>query len=176
MSKLFQSAHNKSETNCQKDLNEVQLKSDLKKLQLEISDRDRKIDSLQNELFRFQESEKDQISAHVESRLEELFQDLAPLLSQIATQQHLIEKENKSIKAEHILAVSKQILKTCSRYELKLDGCVGDLVSYDPDHYFPLSADSFLETGDQVIIRFPGISLKGKILRKAGVEKMEQME
>ncbi|MBE9045160.1 hypothetical protein IQ255_12230 [Pleurocapsales cyanobacterium LEGE 10410] len=47
---------------------------------------------------------------------------------------------------------------------------VGETVSCDSNLHEPLSANSEISSGAEVVVRFTGVSYQGKLICKAGVE------
>jgi hypothetical protein len=66
----------------------------------------------------------------------------------------------------------KRMVRVLEDHGMKLEGQVGDVVPFDPDQHEPLSAEVSIVRGEQVVVRFRGISHKGVLLRKAGIEKV----
>ncbi len=147
--------------------------STLKSLELEISDRDQTILRLKNELARLRESRDTTANELVEAKLKDLLKELAPSISQLQTQRHLVLEQEKPLAPRHIFTILDQMQRVLSKYGLEVMDQVGETVLFNPDHHTPLSLNTPLSTGSSVVIRFPGLSYRGQRIRKAGVEPVE---
>jgi hypothetical protein len=82
----------------------------------------------------------------------------------------MIEVEDKALDARSVLALAKLVVHALEESGMGFVGQVGGVAPYDPACHSPLSADAVLKTGEAVVIRFAGVSYRGKVLRRAGVE------
>jgi molecular chaperone GrpE (heat shock protein) len=72
-----------------------------------------------------------------------------------------------------VLTVARRLVRALEDNGLTVEGSVGERVPFDPDHHEPLSADVSLQAGQMVVVRFVGVAYRGKLLRKAGVEQVD---
>ena len=85
-------------------------------------------------------------------------------------QGHLLEADGKPVHARDILTVARRLVRLLENEGLVLEGRIGERVSFDPDRHALLANDD-AAPGHSVLVRFPSVSYRGKILRKAGVDK-----
>lgn len=147
--------------------------SRLRALELEISERDQKIAVLTAEIDRLHRQQEQMAQSQLNSTLESLFQDAASAVTQLHTQAYLLEEQNKPLQAQDILAVAHRIVRALEQHGLGLIHQVGEQTAFDPNRHTPLNNQAVYTPGQTVTVRFVGIEHQGKILRKAGVEKVE---
>jgi molecular chaperone GrpE (heat shock protein) len=85
----------------------------------------------------------------------------------------LLETEGHPVQAKDVMVVAKRLVRVLEDNGLKLAGNVGETVRFDPNHHEPLSAGASPKQGEHVVVRFVGVAYRGKLLRKAGIEKVE---
>jgi molecular chaperone GrpE (heat shock protein) len=153
---------------------DLALKREAQSLRLEMEERERLVASLKSELERQRNGESARITEAVQSRIEKLMADVAAPVTQLFTQAHLLEVEGKPVQAKDVLAVAKRLVRALEDEGLKLEGGVGETASYDPNRHEPLggqTAQTGLTLGQPIVTRFAGVSYRGRLIRKAGVEK-----
>lgn len=150
----------------------IDLQRDNQLLRLELADRESQIGKLEQEIQRTQRGARERVGEIVESRIEKFLSAAAGPASQLVTQAHLLEREHKPVESRDVLAVAKRLVKHLEELEMCLDGEVGEVTKFDPDRHTPLG-DSPLSRGDEVAVRFVAVRYRDKIIRKAGVQKME---
>lgn len=141
-------------------------------LRLDLQEKERAVANLTSELERLRSSEVARINEAAQAQMEQLLTDLASPVAQLLTQAHLLEVEGKPVQVKDVLTVARRLVRVLEDEGLTLEGKVGETVSFDPNHHEPLSGNISLTSGQNVVIRFVGITLQGKVLRKAGVEKV----
>jgi molecular chaperone GrpE (heat shock protein) len=147
------------------------LERELQSLRLDLQEREQALAFVRWELERQQKSEKTRLDEAVHLRLERLLAELATPIAQLATQAYLFETEVRPVQAKDILATGKRFLRVLEASGLTVESHVGETVSFDPNHHESLSAEMSLEPNEKVVVRFVGLSYRGKTLRKAGVER-----
>ena len=150
--------------------------STIKSLEMEIFDRDQTIARLTSELTRLRDSQQKTVEDLIEAKFKDLFEEIAPQISQLQTQRYLVCQQEKPLPPRHIFTILDQMHLVLSKYGLEIADNVGETVSFNPDHHAVLSRKYYLSTGDTVIIRFPGLYYRGQRIRKAGVEPVEAQE
>jgi molecular chaperone GrpE (heat shock protein) len=123
-------------------------------------------------LFRSRISERDDEDAHsLNDALEDLFTGIAPALSQLRMQAALMAS-GRDITASSVMALARQLMEAVQTAGLEPIAEFGKEVSFDPHMYEPLAADLSFSNGERVVVRFVGFRYKGRILRKALVERL----
>lgn len=145
--------------------------NEVRALKLELAERDRQIIQLKSDLERHRQQADMRGAESVQAQLVQLFVEVATPVSQLQTQAHLLEAENKPVQARDILTVARRLVRTLEDNGLLLENRVGEQVPFDPDLH-ELLAGTAPQQGRPVIVRFPGVAYRGKLLRKAGVEPM----
>jgi molecular chaperone GrpE (heat shock protein) len=148
------------------------LRREAQDLRLHLDERSRELAALREALER-QRSDAEARSAEVvRARVEQLLTEVAGPVAQLVTQGHLLEAEGKPIQARDILAVARRLVRVLEDEGLALDGRVGERVPFDPDRHAMLGG-VVPAPGQTVVIRFVGITCRGRVLRKAGVERVQ---
>jgi hypothetical protein len=150
----------------------LQLQRDMQSLRLELRERESRIDKLEQELQQARHSASERVDEVVESRIERFLAVAAGPASQLLTQAHLLQHENRPVEARDVLAVAQRLVKNLEELDMRLEGEVGEIVRFDPDRHTPLG-NAPLERGDEVAVRFVAVKYGDKIIRKAGVQKAE---
>ena len=151
----------------------MDLTREAQSLRLELQEREELIAKLKENLERFRSGAGARVDESVQAQIEQLLADAAAPVSQLLTQAHLLEKEDRPVQAKDVLAVAKRLVRVFEDSGLELMGSVGETVQFDPNHHEPLSTAGVVATGDRVVVRFVGVAYRGKLLRKASVEKAE---
>jgi len=155
---------------------DLALKREAQSLRLEMEERERLVTSLKSELERERNGASARIAEAVRWRIEKLMADVAAPVTQLFTQAHLLEVEGKQVLAKDVLAVAKRLIRALEDEGLKLESNVGETAGYDPNRHEPLggqTAQTALTPGQPVVARFAGVSYRGRLIRKAGVEKID---
>lgn len=144
--------------------------SELQRLRLDLAQANQRLALARAELQRKAREEAGILHHHLEAQLEKLLAPLATPLTQLLTQQHLIEREEKALDAKDVLATSRRLWQGLAPTGVEALEAVGAVVSFDPDRHQPLSQGSLVEAGTPVRVRIPGLLLKGRVLKTASVE------
>ncbi|MDR3577283.1 MAG: nucleotide exchange factor GrpE [Anaerolineaceae bacterium] len=171
--KLFPEPNQNDASQLPADGDLLALRNQIKSLQLDLQERDKKIELLNQELERLRLNQKDLLKETSTAALEELFSSLSPAVAQLVTQAYLANQQNKLIQSKDILLVAQRLISILEQSGLQLLGQPGQQVQFDPRLHTPLSASNSFTTGQAVVVRFVGLSYRGKIIRKAGVELLE---
>lgn len=145
----------------------------VKSLQMTLQERDRMVEHLKSDLEYQRDTASSNVTEIVQTKLEHVFAAAAAPVSQLLTQARLLE-EGKPVQVKDVLTVAKRLVRTLKDHGLTIEGNVGERVSFDPNYHEPLSVNESLHPGQSVIIRFVGVAYQGKLLRKAGVQKVEE--
>lgn len=148
----------------------LMLEREAQSLRLELAERERQIASLAGEVERQRQSESARLADAVHAQLERLMSDAAAPVAQLLTQAHLLEAEGKPVQAKDVLAVARRFVRLLEDQGLTIEDRLGDVLAFDPNRHQPLGGGVSIQRGQMVIIRFSGISYRGRVLRKAGVE------
>jgi molecular chaperone GrpE (heat shock protein) len=146
------------------------LERELQNLRLELTERDRKLANLKQELERQRSSENTRINAAIQREIEQLLSDIASPVSQLLTQGHLLEVEGKPVQAKDILTVAKRLICTLEDRGLSINGKISETLPFEPNYHQPLSSNLDLAVGTPVVIKIVGVSYQGKMIKKATVE------
>lgn len=156
------------------DVDTLTLQSEVQSLRLSVSEMEQRYQSLTQII----QQERTLASAlqqqMIVREMETLFTEIAAPATQLLTQQYLIEVCQQSIQAKDIMAVFKRLLQSLQNRGVEWIGNPGDQTTYNSEFHSPLASQSTISMGEMVIIRFVGVKYAGKILRKAGVEKVEE--
>ena len=148
----------------------LDLRSEVQKLKIEIQERDKTLARLKDDLSREREARTTQVAESIRDSMEKLMVNAASPVSQLVTQAHLLESQDKPVQARDVISVSKRLIRVFEDAGMKTEGSIGEIASFDPNYHAPLAGDASIKIGDRVIIRLTGVSFNGRIIRKAGVE------
>ena len=138
-----------------------------------LQERDRMLEHLKGDLEHQRDTTSSNVTEIVQTKLEHVFADAAAPVTQLLTQAHLLE-EGKPVQAKDVLSIAKRLVHTLKDNGLSIEGNIGEQVPFDPNRHEPLSTNDSLHPGQTVIIRFVGVAYQAKLLRKAGVQKVEE--
>ena len=147
----------------------LEAEREVQELRLEAQERERQADSMRADLERSRQGEAARVSEAVEVRIEQLLAQAATPAAQLMVQAHLLEAEGKPVEARDVLAVAKRLVTALAEAGLAFEGAVGETAAYDPDRHEPLGGPA-LTLGQTVVVRVPGCSYRGRLLRRAGVD------
>jgi len=148
--------------------------TEVQQLRLDLKQGQQRAAQLQADLGRQGREQGDALNEQLQAHLEELLTPLATPLAQLLTQQHLIEVQGKELSAKDLLATSRRIWQGLTPAGVEALEAIGEVVAFNPDRHQPLSQATSLRRGETVKVRIPGISLKGKLLKAAAVEPIQQ--
>lgn len=144
--------------------------NEVQALRLELAERDRLISQLKADLERQRREADTRGAASVQAQVEQVFTDAAAPAAQLLTQAYLLEAENRPVQARDVLAVAKRLIGALESSGLGFEGHPGERAKFDPDRHELLNSGSTLRPGQPATVRFAGVTFRGKLLRKAGVE------
>jgi molecular chaperone GrpE (heat shock protein) len=147
----------------------LEAERELQELRLEAQERERQADSVRADLERARQGEAIRVSEAVEVRIEQLLAQAATPAAQLMVQAHLLEAEGKPVEARDVLAVAKRLVTVLAEAGLAFEGAVGETAAYDPDRHEPLGGPA-LTLSQTVVVRVPGCSYGGRLLKRAGVD------
>lgn len=137
--------------------------------QMDVEERDRHIEVLQQEIQRLNTSQQNLVEESVNAKLRTFFTEVAGPVSQLLTQIHLVDVRNRDISAKDTLRLVKKLIRHLEEAGLEVCSPSGAQVKFDPNYHESLSGDIVLKAGDVVVVRIPGLAHSGRIIRKAGV-------
>ena len=158
------------------DEQQLTLERERQNLRLELQERDQKLANLKQELERQRKNEKTRINDAIYTEIEQLFTEISSPISQLLTQAHLLEVEDKPIQAKDVLAVAKRLIHNLEDKGLSITDPVGDTIAFDPNYHQPLSSNLDLVEGTPVVVKIVGISYQGKMIKKASVQATSSTE
>jgi molecular chaperone GrpE (heat shock protein) len=141
------------------------LQTNLRRLKLDLAERDKTLARIQAELERLHGDTQTQVKI----AFERLGKDVAGPMAQLLAQAHLLEHEGKPVQTKDVLSVTKRLLRVLAEHGITAEAEAGTRKSFDPNRHEPLSAETTLHKDEQVIIKFPAILCHGTVVRKAGV-------
>jgi molecular chaperone GrpE (heat shock protein) len=147
--------------------------SELKRLQMELAERDAIILALQEDLTRERGAREQQLTETLDHRLENLFCQAAAPIAQFLTQAHLVDQEGKEVPLRDVVRLARRIVRVLEEAGLEVRETVGSQMPFDANQHDLLAAGQTIAAGTPVAIRFCGIAFRGRVLRKAGVAAVE---
>jgi len=150
----------------------LSLETQLQQLKLELKEKENVINNLQTELKLQQQKESQQLESKITSEKQKLFNDIASPLSQLITQQYLLEVETKPVKPEDIFLVIKRLIKVFEKEGLNFINTVGEITNFSPNYHQSLNSNVNINIGDKVIVKIVGISYQNQVIKSAIVEKV----
>jgi molecular chaperone GrpE (heat shock protein) len=147
----------------------IELERQLQDLRLTVQERDAQITRLQADLDRLRKDEAAHLAAALQQEREKLIGEAAGPVAQLWTQAHLLESENKPIQARDVLTIARRLVRLLEERGLELVGSVGEQAGFDPGRHVPLAGEA-PAAGRPIRVRFVGVAVGGKVVRKAGVE------
>jgi molecular chaperone GrpE (heat shock protein) len=146
------------------------LEREIQSMRAMLEDQDKVIAKLTNELQQHRKEAEFRVMRSAQAVIEKLMADVASSVTKLNSQIYVVEKQNRPLNVRDVLEVFKQILSVFQKYGLRLEGVVGELTSFDPDHHIPLKKDFPVVEQEPVVVRFVGVAYRGKLLSKARVE------
>jgi molecular chaperone GrpE (heat shock protein) len=151
------------------------LQRETQRLRLQVEEYGRELKTLQEALERYEKGESartaEAVRAQAERQAERLMAGLAAPVAQLLTQAHRLEIEGEPVQAKDVLAAVSRLVRALEGEGLQPEGRVGETAGFDPNRHEPLGGDAALTPGQQVIVRFVGVSYRGRLIRKAEVER-----
>lgn len=147
------------------------LEGQVQALRLALAEQENANRQLRGDLETLRAAQQYALKEQLEASLEKLVAEAAGPAVQLGTQAYLLETLGKPVQAADILAVARRLLRALENAGLQFEGQVGQAAAYDPELHASLSAQQSLAAGEAVRIRFAGVRYRGKMIRKAAVEK-----
>lgn len=150
--------------------NESDLQNKIRVLETELFEKNQRVSFLEKEL-RIQKDQFQLSAQDVQKQnLENLITDLAPILVQWKTQQHLSSTQNSTLSAKDVLRVFVQLEKQLAQKGILFSGEIGSTTGYDPDQHFLLGSNQLILPEHPVTVKICGINFNNKMIRKIGVD------
>jgi molecular chaperone GrpE (heat shock protein) len=147
-----------------------QLERETESLRAMLEDQDKIIANLTGELKKHRDEAEFRLKRSTQAVMEKIAGDLASPVAKLNSQAYVVEEQNHPLNVRDVIEVGKQFIQVFQKYGLRLEGYVGEMTPFDPDHHMPLRQEMAFTLGEPVVIRFVGIGYRGKLLRKASVE------
>jgi molecular chaperone GrpE (heat shock protein) len=147
-----------------------QLEREVQSLRAMLEDQDRVIANLTSELKQHRSKAEFRLKRSAQAVIEKIAVDLAAPIAKLNSQAYVVEEQNHPLNVRDVLDVAKQFIQIFQNFGVRLEGYVGEMTPFDPDHHIPLKRDISISPGEPVVIRFVGVAFRGKLLRKASVE------
>jgi molecular chaperone GrpE (heat shock protein) len=148
----------------------LQLEREVQSLRTMLDEQDKVVAKLKKDLHQLQSETEFRAKKFIQTKFEELMAEAASPITQIHTQAHLVEEKNRPLNVRDVIGVAKQFERLFQNRGLRLEGYVGEITSFDPDHHRLLKEDIPVAEGEPVIVRFVGVAYRGKLLTKAAVD------
>lgn len=149
---------------------DLQLEREVQSLRAMLEDQDKIIANLTGELKQHRDEVEFRLKRSTHAVMERIAGDLAAPVAKLNSQAYVVEEQNHPLNVRDVIDVGKQFIQVFLKYGLRLEGYVGEMTPFDPDHHMPLRQEMTFTPGEPVVIRFVGIAYRGKLLRKASVE------
>jgi len=166
MANWFKSLFRKEHETYQSD----QLQRDTQSLRSMLEDQDKVIAQLTRELQKLRSESEIRAQKSTQVLIEKFIADVSSSITKLNSQIFVVEEQNRPLNVREVLAVAKQFITIFQKYGLRLEGYVGEITPFNPDHHSSLSKDVPIDQEEPVVVRFVGVAYRGKLLRKAGVE------
>lgn len=150
----------------------AELQREVEALRRALQAREQQLQHAQAHLHYTRETEQQRIIAQADALLTSLLRELAPPLTQLATQLHLLE-QGTALPPTELLKTVQRLLRTLEAWGVHLEGQLGTTEPYDPTRHLVLSLDAIPHEGQPVIVRTCGLLYKGILIYKVGVEPAE---
>ena len=115
-------------------------------------------------------------SLKLETKTEQLFQELSGSVVQLVTQSHLLNSGKQDVRVTDVLAVANRMISSLEDEGLDLLGKPGDLCDYDERHHESLSRKESIQPGQPIELKLPGVTFKERVIRKAMVASVQRGE
>jgi hypothetical protein len=148
------------------------LRREAQDLRLHLDERGREAAALREALAHQRSDAVARAAEAVRAKVEQLLAEAAGPVAQLVTQGHLLEAEGKPVQARDVLAVARRLVRVLEDEGLAAEGHVGERVAFDLDRHAVLGGE-VPAPGQTVVLRFVGITCRGRVLRKAGVERVQ---
>jgi molecular chaperone GrpE (heat shock protein) len=107
------------------------------------------------------------------SSLEKLFIEAASPVSQLVLQQYISDKKDNSLTASDVLVHVKRLLAVFEKNGLRVIGQPDEVLIFDPGAHESIDASFSPAVHAPVRVCFPGLAYDGVIIRRAGVDRLE---
>jgi len=152
----------------------LELEREMQALRLELQEREEAFLALRAELDHRLKGEEERVESALRRQMEKWLHEAGTPVAQILTHAYLIEIEAKPVQTKDVLASAKRLVRTLEGAGLMIEGQVGTIAPFDPNRHEVLDADSVAAPDEPVVLRFVGLSYRGKVLRKAKVELQKE--
>lgn len=146
------------------------LERELHQLRRALQECEARLQHAQAHLQHTQQTEQARTAAQTDALITAFLNELATPLTQLATQLHLIQQGESTLSPVEVLKTARRILTALEAWGVQLEGQIGATEPYDPTRHLALNAAVSLQAGQPVVVRLCGLSYKGTLIRKLGVE------
>ena len=147
----------------------LEARRELGSLRLELEEKEKALERLARELEKRRREESERVSGELDARWEAVLADLSSPLSLLLTQAQLLER-GIQVPPREVARVAGFLERVLSDHGLEVEGRVGERVSFDPSRHEPGESSS-PAPGEEVVVKTVGLSFRGRVLRKARVER-----
>lgn len=150
----------------------LRLERELRELRLVVAERDRSIERSHAVLERLRGGAEQDAEQRARADVERLVAAIGAPLVQFVTQDHLHRSGKVSVRVDDVLRVGASLVRVLREAGVDTVGEVGEAEPYDPERHDPLSAETSVAAGEEVVVRVVGLRYRGRVLRKAGVDRL----
>jgi hypothetical protein len=142
-------------------------------LRLELDEQRREVAALRARLDRGERDRDAQVDSELRRRLTKTFEVAATPAAQLLTQAHL-HRQGRPVGAGDVIMISQRLISGLETVGLRAEGVIGESARFDPDRHVSLASDSTLRPGDHVVIKSVGMNFDGRVMAKAGVQRVSE--
>lgn len=148
----------------------LRLESELRESRLELSRLEQLTGRLRAELARTRDAAEEDARLRTDADIRRLVTTISTPLVQLITQEHLHSTGAAPVRTGDVLDVAARLVRALREAEVDIVGEIGATEPFDPQRHDPLSAAAAPVAGQPVTVRVPGLSCRGHIVRKAGID------
>ena len=148
----------------------LRLETELRQSRLELSQLEESAGRLRAELARTREAAEEDARLRVELDVQRLVVAIGAPLVQLMTQAHLHRTGAARVTADDVLDVGTRLVRALREAGVDTVGETGETEPFDPQRHDALSTAMAPRAGRSVVVCAVGLSYRGRIVRKAGVE------
>lgn len=147
----------------------VGLRREVQGLRLDLQEKEEQVRRLKAETEYLRQGEERRTQAAVDIALESLFKDLASPVAQLLAQERIVA-EGGEVRPRDVLMLARQMVQALADRGLSPIGRAGERAVFSEAQHQPLDGSPVAE-GESVVVRFPGFAFRGRVVRKAMVQK-----
>jgi len=144
-------------------------------LRLELAETQQALAETRLELDRQQKFNNATAKENTAIEMENFLRSISAPITQLNTQLHISEKQNKPVAIRDIMQVIKHLLHLLQDFGLEITVDIGQNTAYNPNLHVILSSQESIVPGEPVVIRFAGLAYQNRMICKAGVTRIESI-